>query len=93
MQILEPAANPLSAIGELAQRRLWESPYFFLRNLTCRFEAGVLTLSGRVPYGQLKQFAESIVARVEGVREVVNRVEVFDPARGDFNVPTVRNAG
>lgn len=69
------------AIGQTAERRLRESPYYFLRTLRCRVDAGVLTLVGRVPYGQLKQFAEAIVLRVEGVRAVVNRVEVYDPQR------------
>jgi osmotically-inducible protein OsmY len=82
-----------SAIGEIAQRRLRESPYFFLKSLNCQFDDGVLTLRGRVPYGQLKKFAESIVSRVEGVHEVVNRIEVFDPVRGSIVVPAARNAG
>jgi osmotically-inducible protein OsmY len=68
-------------IGQAAERRLRESPYYFLRTLRCRVDAGVLTLVGRVPYGQLKQFAEAIVSRVDGVRAVVNRVEVYDPQR------------
>ena len=69
------------AIGQAAERRLRESPYYFLRALRCRVDSGVLTLVGRVPYGQLKQFAEAIVSRVDGVRAVVNRVEVYDPQR------------
>jgi osmotically-inducible protein OsmY len=83
---LDPAA-----IAESAQRRLRESPYFFLRALSCQCDRGVLTLRGSVPYGQLKQFAEAIVSRVEGVREVVNRIEVFDPSRA--NLPRARTAG
>jgi osmotically-inducible protein OsmY len=94
MKILEASSTVSRApIGEIAERRLRESPYFFLKYLTCRFEGGVLTLRGRVPYGQLKQFAESIVCRIGGVREVVNRVEVFDPAHGHVRAPAARNAG
>ena len=72
---------PLS-IGQVAERRLRESPYFYLRSLSCDYRDGRLTLRGRVPFSRLKQFAEAIVARVAGVEEVVNRVEVIDPAQG-----------
>jgi len=80
-------------VGELAARRLRESPYFFLKRLSCQFDDGVLTLRGRVPYVQLKQFAESIVSRVEGVEEVVNRVEVVDPLAGAIGARALRTAG
>ncbi len=88
MKILEIPTH-----AELAERRLRESPYFFLKGLTCRFDSGTLTLAGRVPYQQLKRFAEKIVSRVDGVREVVNRVEVFDPVTSPNGFPGVRNAG
>jgi hypothetical protein len=80
-------------IGEIAERRLRASPYFFLKMLRCDFEGGVLTLRGHVPYRQLKQFAESIVSRVNGVEEVVNYVEVLDPFAVPIGVPAARNAG
>lgn len=81
------------AIGETAERRLRSSPYFFLKTLRCDFEAGVLTLHGNVPYRQLKQFAESIVSRVQGVDEVVNRVEVRDPFAEPIGARAARNVG
>ena len=59
---------------------LRESPYYFLKQIRCHFEAGVLTLRGTVPLWQLRQFAESIVARVEGVRKIENEVERFRSA-------------
>jgi osmotically-inducible protein OsmY len=94
MKILaESTLIPGAEIEQTAERLLRESPYFFLKNLSCRFEAGVVTLRGRVPYGQLKQFAESIVCRIDGVREVINRVEVFDPAHGQLTARAARNAG
>jgi osmotically-inducible protein OsmY len=52
-----------------------------------------LTVRGHVPLGQLKQFAESIVSRVDGVIEVINRIEVVDPVRGSISAPAARNAG
>jgi|GWRWMinimDraft_6_1066014.scaffolds.fasta_scaffold241239_1 osmotically-inducible protein OsmY len=82
MTILSLQTNlDAETIGAAAERRLRESPYYFLRALRCRVDGGVVTLIGRVPYGQLRQFAEAIVLRVEGVRAVVNRVEVYDPQR------------
>jgi osmotically-inducible protein OsmY len=68
-----------STIVRLAERRLRESPYFFLKSVRCRAEGGRLTLEGRVPFSPLREFAESIVARVDGVREIDNRIEVYDP--------------
>ncbi len=46
-----------------------------------------------MPLWQLRQFAESIVTRIEGVREIDNRVEVFDPMTMPANGPAVRSAG
>jgi osmotically-inducible protein OsmY len=68
-----------ATIVRAARRQLRSSPYFFLRDISCHVECDVLTLGGRVPLEPLKAFAESIVLRVEGVREVVNRIEVCDP--------------
>ena len=39
------------------------------------------SVEGRVPFRPLKKFAESIVLRVDGVRSVVNEIEVYDPGR------------
>ncbi len=88
---LSDAAN---TPAEIAEQRLRQSPYFFLKALRCRFDAGVLTLVGRVPYRQLRHVAEVIVARVDGVEQVVNQVEVIDPAgRVPNGAPAARNAG
>jgi osmotically-inducible protein OsmY len=82
MTILSLQSNLDSqAIAQAAERKLRESPYYFLRTIRCRCQAGVVTLLGRVPYGQLRQFAEAIVLRVEGVQYVENQLEVYDPQR------------
>ena len=57
------------------------------------YAAGVLTLRGTVPLVQLRQFAESIVSRVDGVWRIDNQVEVFDPMTAPFSDRAVRNAG
>ncbi len=76
-----------------AERRLRESPYFFLKGLHCRFSTGVLTVQGTVPMWQLREFAETIVARVDGVETVDNQIEVFDPMQMPLRGPAARNAG
>jgi osmotically-inducible protein OsmY len=93
MQILPlTTSTPARGVEEQAQRRLRESPYYFLKQVSCHFEAGVLTLRGTVPLWQLRQFAESIVSRVEGVRSIENEVEVFDPLAEPIEVRAARSA-
>jgi osmotically-inducible protein OsmY len=77
--LLRPALHEPD-IGQLAERRLRESRYYFLRQLSCEFRHGVLTLRGCVPFPQLVGCAEAIVSRIEGVDAVVNCLEVSDPA-------------
>ena len=77
--------NPFAAlfqeITEIAQTTLRRSSYFELREVSCDFSGGVLTLQGRVPSYHLKQLAQASVANVPGVVEVRNRVEVVAPIR------------
>ena len=80
-------------VVKIAEQRLHQSPYFFLKGLRCRFASGVLTLRGRVPYVQLKQSAEAIVSGVDGVQHVVNEVQVVNPALAPSEAPRARNAG
>lgn len=80
MNALSFSTGTTTAISDLAQKRLRECPYYFLRWLTCHFDRGVLTLRGRVPNRRLREFAERIVARVEGVHSIDNQVEVCDPS-------------
>jgi osmotically-inducible protein OsmY len=76
--------NPFAAlfqeISEIAQQVLRRSSYFELRDVSCDFSGGILTLRGRVPSYHLKQLAQATVADVPGVVEVHNRVEVVSPA-------------
>jgi osmotically-inducible protein OsmY len=75
--------NPFAAlfqeISEIAQQVLRRSSYFELRDVSCDFSGGILTLRGRVPSYHLKQLAQASVAEVPGVVEVHNRVEVVSP--------------
>lgn len=74
------AAQQVAEVIRLAEQRLKDCPYQELRDVLCDFHEGVLTLRGRVSSFYLKQMAQTVVARLEGVEECVNRLEVR-PAR------------
>ena len=61
-----------------AKLRFYRSPYRELRDITCDFQEGVLTLRGRVPSYFLKQIAQSIVFSMERIGEIRNRLEISD---------------
>lgn len=63
-------------IAHRAQERLRESSFVSVRRLTCDVHEGMLTLRGRLPSFYTKQVALSLVAEVEGVEEITDRVEV-----------------
>ena len=71
-----PFLAPPQQIAEIAQAQLRRSSYSELRDVHCDFQGGVLTLRGRLPSYHLKQLAQANVAKVPGVVEVDNRVEV-----------------
>ncbi len=59
-----------------AQRQLRESAYYSIRSVRCDFHEGVLTLRGCLSTYYLKQVAQTLVAKVEGVQLINNRVDV-----------------
>ena len=72
-------ASATAGVGELAENRLRRSPYLALRDIGCADHEGAVTLRGRVPTYYLKQLAQEVVADVEGVHAVINRIEVLTP--------------
>jgi osmotically-inducible protein OsmY len=74
------ATSAGAGVGELAEDRLRGSPYLSLRAIGCVDHAGAVTLSGCVPTYYLKQLAQEVVAGTEGVRAIVNRIEVMAPS-------------
>ncbi len=74
--LLAPGARRADP-ADLAERALRNSPYLALRTVRCECQDGVLTLRGCLPTYYLKQVAQAVVARVEGVRQVVNEIEVL----------------
>jgi hypothetical protein len=71
-----PFGSLFREIAEMARATLRRSAYFELRDVSCDFSGGVLTLRGRVPSYHLKQLAQVAVAAVPGVVEIDNHVEV-----------------
>jgi hypothetical protein len=82
-----PFVTLFREIAEIAQAALRRSAYFELRNVSCDYSGGILTLHGRVPTYHLKQIAQASVADLPGVVEVHNRLEVT-PDRGLSNLNT-----
>lgn len=63
-------------IAEVAMERLRDSPYKAMRRISCECKHGVLFLRGRLVSFHEKQVAQEAVARIDGVTQVVNEVEV-----------------
>ena len=63
-------------IAEEAMERLRESPYKAMRRVSCKCEQGVLFLRGRLFSFHEKQVAQEVVAKVNGVTQVVNEIQV-----------------
>jgi osmotically-inducible protein OsmY len=87
------AGNGLAATGlpgptdmaEWAENRLRGNSYLALKNISCEFEDGVLTLRGCVPSYYLKQVAQEAVAPLEGAARIVNQIAVVATGlRGAF---------
>jgi hypothetical protein len=73
-----PAAPQTETLSQV-EGRLERSGYLALRRVRCDFRDGVLRLWGHVPSQYLKQVAMARVAEVEGVRAIVNEIEVVRP--------------
>jgi osmotically-inducible protein OsmY len=65
-----------AAIVRRAQERLTLSPYAALGRVTSSYHQGALELRGCLPSHYLKQVAQELVSRIEGVSHVINQIEV-----------------
>ena len=75
-------STSLRAIDREAEARLRGSSYLALRDILCLASDGVLYLHGCLNSHYLKQVAQELAAGVDGVRQVVNRIEVLKPVGG-----------
>ena len=66
-------------VADHARVALLRNPYLALRNVDCQYHDGTLTLSGCLPSYHLKQVAQTAVASLDGVRRIVNVIEVLTP--------------
>lgn len=66
-------------IVNCAKERLREAAFLMQDAVSCGFYEGVLVLRGTLPSFYLKQLAQSATVRVDGVKEVVNRIQVVPP--------------
>ena len=66
------------AVADAARGRLSRSCHLPIRQVTCRFHEGVIVLHGRLPSYYLKQLAQEAVRGLDGVEEIINRIEVDD---------------
>lgn len=74
---LASSVEKLCQVTREAHERLTASPYASVRRVDCKFDAGVLTLSGRLNAFFHKQVAQESVSGLPGVRQVVNKIEVI----------------
>ena len=70
------AESPVCYVTKQAQELLRTSPYKPVRRVACAYQDGMLVLRGRLRTFFHKQLAQEAVARVDGVRQVVNEIEV-----------------
>ncbi len=69
------------ALERIARRRFAEDQLyaFYFREVTCRFQDGMLTLEGRVGSFYLKQILQTRLRDLPGVTQIDNRVDVVNP--------------
>jgi osmotically-inducible protein OsmY len=77
--VLTTQVSEKPAVLDKVQRALAASSYQYLRRVSCAYDDGVLTLRGCMPTFYMKQTLQVLVAKVEGVRQIVNLVEVVNP--------------
>jgi hypothetical protein len=75
---IEPETSQAS-IKDLAERFLHSNPYLALRNISCDYLGGVLSLRGCLPSYYLKQLAQEAVADLDGIDHIDNQIQVVTP--------------
>ena len=70
-------------IVAVAMGRLRDSPYRAMRRISCECRHSVLFLRGRLFSFHEMQVAQETVARIDGVTQVVNEVEVISLCNGE----------
>jgi osmotically-inducible protein OsmY len=68
-----------NAVEQDVQARFENSVYWSLRNLSCKFDDGILVLHGAVSSFYEMQVALTSVADIPGVERIVNEIKVPVP--------------
>jgi osmotically-inducible protein OsmY len=78
---VETPPNHLSHLdlADWAEERLRSNSYLALKNISCEYLDGVLTLSGCLPSYYLKQIAQETLAPLEGLARIENQIAVVAP--------------
>ncbi|WP_197355400.1 BON domain-containing protein [Aureliella helgolandensis] len=66
-----------NAMEQRIQQRLRQSPYRHLKDVQCRLDGRTAFLTGILPSYFMKQMAQEVVRRVDGVTAIDNQVEVW----------------
>jgi osmotically-inducible protein OsmY len=74
-----PLVRRRETIKAVVEGRMRHSGYYELREVSCDFHEGVLTLRGCVASYYLKQLAQSLALHLDGVEEINNKLEVPPP--------------
>jgi osmotically-inducible protein OsmY len=62
--------------AETAKHQILHQPHLRMQRIWCECDEGCLFLRGQVPSFYFKQLAQEAVVGMEGVRQVVNEIEV-----------------
>ena len=73
---LETTRTATSDVASKAMELLRDSPFASVRRVQCRFQEGVLILSGQVPSFYLKQVALESLRNLKHVEQIDNRLSV-----------------
>ncbi len=76
-----PRPHPRLGALETAEASLRSNSYLALKNVSCEYDHGVLTLRGCVSSYYLREMATSTVCRLDGVDTVVNELQVIASPR------------
>ena len=71
------AASVSTRIREQAQRRLQERVLCATRRISCEYNDGVILLRGRLTSFYQKQLAQEALRNLDGVKRIVNDIEVI----------------
>jgi osmotically-inducible protein OsmY len=61
---------------DAAKERLRKQPHLTIQRIWCEFDQGNLVLRGQVPSFYHKQLAQTAVANLDGVLQIINEIEV-----------------